>query len=437
MAQRDLTQAPSSKATQHKPAVAPPATQAAAVKGSLKGLNFEQGRRALSPDGDRPAQAQQAAPPPPAAAQGKKGKAWYQHVGDFGKGLYLGGKDTVTGLATLGKGAWNLTGGWLTNPEAARGSWETTKGVASAVVNDPGKVWDAVKQPYVEAWQQGRPGEAIGRGTFEVITALVGTKGADKLAKGSKVAKLANKADDVGRLANKADDVGRLANKVDDVGKVTNKADDVGKVLNKADDVGGVAKKGNGLQSTADIEVLYQQAAVAQKDLASGVGDIAARTGGKPMIPTALKGRERALEKVAAEYGGDASNLTDLARASIEYEKMDDLTKGLAELQKRFPSVRVKDRFAKPTEAGYRDILVNVKAPNGHVCEVQLHLKQILEVKGGAGHKIYEEVRTIQANAAKAGRSLTPEELKRVATLQAQSRELYDAAFRSAGGAAR
>jgi hypothetical protein len=80
---------------------------------------------------------------------------------------------------------------------------------------------------------------------------------------------------------------------------------------------------------------------------------------------------------------------------------------------------------------------VNVKASNGYVCKVQLHLKQILEVKGGAGHKIYEEVRTIQANAAKAGRALTPDEVQQVARLRAQSRELYDAAIRSAGGAAK
>ncbi|WP_218081257.1 hypothetical protein [Anthocerotibacter panamensis] len=39
-----------------------------------------------------------------------------EHVGDFGKGLYEGGKDALTGLGSMAKGAWNLTGGWVSNP---------------------------------------------------------------------------------------------------------------------------------------------------------------------------------------------------------------------------------------------------------------------------------------------------------------------------------
>jgi hypothetical protein len=35
------------------------------------------------------------------------------------------------------------------------------------------------------------------------------------------------------------------------------------------------------------------------------------------MIPDKLKRRERALQKINADYGGDASRITDLARSSI------------------------------------------------------------------------------------------------------------------------
>ncbi len=145
------------------------------------------------------------------------------HVGDFGVGLYEGGKDLVTGLGGMAQGAWNLTGGWLTNPDASRRTVETLKNVGSAVVENPGGVVDAVTEPYKKAWAEGRPGEAIGRGTFEVLSVVVGTKGLDKLAKGSK---LAGAADDVARVANKADDAARAGNRVDDVVRAGSKVDD-------------------------------------------------------------------------------------------------------------------------------------------------------------------------------------------------------------------
>jgi hypothetical protein len=91
-----------------------------------------------------------------------------------------------------------------------REQWEKSnqklEQTVSTVVDNPGLVWDAVKEPYVKAWEEGRPGEAIGRGTFEVVTAIIGTKGADKLAKGSKlgtVAKVADKVEDVAKVADK------------------------------------------------------------------------------------------------------------------------------------------------------------------------------------------------------------------------------------------
>ncbi len=37
-------------------------------------------------------------------------------------------------------------------------------------------------------------------------------------------------------------------------------------------------------------------------------------------------------------------------------------------------------RFVKPARGGYRDVLVNVRI-NGYVTELQLHLKQIYEVR--------------------------------------------------------
>ena len=89
--------------------------------------------------------------------------------------------------------------------------------------------------------------------------------------------------------------------------------------------------------------------------------------------------------------------------------------------------VRGKDRFEKPTDAGYRDMLYNLRMGNGHIVEVQLNLKQIVDVKKGAGHKIYEKIRDIEAKAK--DRDMTNEEKQQIEELNAQSRGLYDQAM--------
>jgi hypothetical protein len=189
-----------------------------------------------------------------------------------------------------------------------------------------------------------------------------------------------------------------------------------------------------GAQRTADLDQLYKDAAVAQKELGDATVDIAGKTGGKPIIPDQLKGRPRALEKVETEYKGDASRLTDLARSSVEYKKLDDVYKGLELLKSKYEIVTIKDRFATPTKAGYRDILLTVRMSNGHVCEVQLHLEQVLAVKSGKGHELYEIIRSLEAKAVKEARALTPEELAKIDWANAESRKLYGEAIEKATG---
>ncbi|MFN3201564.1 MAG: RelA/SpoT domain-containing protein [Bradymonadia bacterium] len=172
---------------------------------------------------------------------------------------------------------------------------------------------------------------------------------------------------------------------------------------------------------------------MAQEELATVTNDIAGATGGEAKIPPNLKGRPRAEEKLAADYGGDVSRLTDLARTSIIYENIQDVYRGLEQIQGQFEITKLKDRFSNPTDQGYRDILLNVRMSNGHVVEIQLHMRQIIEVKGGVGHKIYEEIRTIQARAVAERRALTPDELARIEQLNAQSRAAYDSALGDGG----
>ena len=173
---------------------------------------------------------------------------------------------------------------------------------------------------------------------------------------------------------------------------------------------------------------LYEEAAVAKVEFDPIVSSIASMTNGTAKIPK-LKDQNTAVGKSEGEYGGDHSRLVDICRASIIYNSYKDLMEGLGKSKEMITLVREKNRFAEPTLAGYRDILLNVRLSNGHIAELQLHLQQIMDVKNGVGHKLYEEVRSIERAAKEAARALTPEEAAKVDQLLEESRIHYDAAF--------
>lgn len=150
-----------------------------------------------------------------------------------------------------------------------------------------------------------------------------------------------------------------------------------------------------------------------------------------------MKDKERSKEKVDADYGGDWSKLGDIVRASVAVDSMDQITDVMKKLRASGLKLarKPKDRFAKPTEAGYRDVIMNVEYPNGHVGELQLHLKGILKAKE-AGHKLYEEVRTIEGNAKKEGRAeLTDKELGSINEANRKMQDQYQQAWDKATGA--
>lgn len=131
---------------------------------------------------------------------------------------------------------------------------------------------------------------------------------------------------------------------------------------------------------------------------ASKVSDAEWQKPGGMLFIASLKGAERAQEKVTADYGGDWSRLLDVVRCTIAVDSLDDL-KGVSDRLQQAGMVMAKpekDRFKKPTAEGYRDILMNVRLPNGIIAEVQLNVKGMLRAKN-EGHKFYEASRSIQA----------------------------------------
>jgi hypothetical protein len=121
-------------------------------------------------------------------------------------------------------------------------------------------------------------------------------------------------------------------------------------------------------------------------------------------------------------------------RASIAVDTVDELDGVVGALRKSGLKLakKPKDRFAKPTEAGYRDIMMNVQYPNGHIGELQLHVKSMIKAKSQA-HKDYEVVRTIESKAKEEKRNtLSEQEMNTILEANKRMQNTYGSAWEQA-----
>jgi hypothetical protein len=168
-------------------------------------------------------------------------------------------------------------------------------------------------------------------------------------------------------------------------------------------------------QPVADLGELYAHNAMLKPEYDHQVQAIASATGGSTKFRSGegMKSLGRTLEKITADYGGDASRIIDLTGASIYYDSVDELVKGYQAVEANpfFNVVRVKNSLMKTD--GYGDINLAVEMGSadfeievdgvkkkehyaGFIIELQLHLTAILDKKE-QGHKQYEEQRAIAA----------------------------------------
>lgn len=157
-------------------------------------------------------------------------------------------------------------------------------------------------------------------------------------------------------------------------------------------------------------------------------------TPGPILVTAPLKGKKRAEEKVEADYGGDWSRLQDVVRATIAVDTFDQVKSVLGELRKSGVKMAKppSDRFTHPTSVGYRDVKMNLQYSNGHIGELQVHVKAILKAKDQA-HKEYETVRTIEAKAKVENRdTLTDDEQAEVDKANARMKQMYEEAWKGA-----
>ncbi len=185
-------------------------------------------------------------------------------------------------------------------------------------------------------------------------------------------------------------------------------------------------------QRFRDLDTLYGEAAAADQSLRQMTRELAACTGGKAVFPPGggLKGRKRAQEKVEVELGGDASLLMDISRSSIEYGDVDQVYCALQYIiEKGYDVVRLKDRALVPLPSGFWDIHLNLRMPNGHIAELQLHLRKIRQYSIEKGHQYYARIRAMEARAVRENRPLTREERATIDRLNCEQRGVYKSAF--------
>ena len=94
----------------------------------------------------------------------------------------------------------------------------------------------------------------------------------------------------------------------------------------------------------------------------------------------------------------------------------------------------MKDRALEPLVSGFWDIHLNLCMPNGHIAELQLHLKEIRQYSIARGHDGYEQIRDMEARAARENRSLSPEERATIDRINCEQRRVYQAAFKRGQG---
>jgi hypothetical protein len=161
-------------------------------------------------------------------------------------------------------------------------------------------------------------------------------------------------------------------------------------------------------------------------------GEIDYSTPGPVVVIGSTKKREAAEDKVRERYGGNWSEgAVDLVRASIAVDKYEDLRGVIDKLKKSGIELvsRPRNRFRTATAAGYRDVVLNARLPNGHVMELQLHLKPMLQAKE-QNHALYSQIKGLDDKVRDKRREEIPEDvMERFHTLTSRQREVYERAW--------
>jgi hypothetical protein len=183
------------------------------------------------------------------------------------------------------------------------------------------------------------------------------------------------------------------------------------------------------------LRQMFEAAARAKPQFDSIVQDIVREVGGATAMLADLKGTKRAFDKVRDDYAGDASQIKDLVRGTIEVRTLEQAQAVIERLGQRFAILPKGQRNllradVEPVD-GYRDAKFNVMI-DGHVAEIQVNVPAMMAAKKDA-HAAYEARSKIERASAK--RERTPAEQAEIDRLNAEMKAVYDSAWAEATSA--
>ena len=106
-----------------------------------------------------------------------------------------------------------------------------------------------------------------------------------------------------------------------------------------------------------------------------------------------------------SSFGGDASQLSDIVRATLEFPMHPNVLQDMYAAVEymvyagklngcRVRVTHLHDRYQHAFKGGYKDILCLLQI-NGFVCELQLNIDKMLKIKESIGHSQYEKMRKV------------------------------------------
>ena len=143
------------------------------------------------------------------------------------------------------------------------------------------------------------------------------------------------------------------------------------------------------------------------------------------------KSDARAVEKAFDDYNEtgvmDFERIKDMNRGNYITDNFQDYKDIVNAIKTNFEFVEGKNRLENPTSDGYRDLLLNVKMPNGTYAEIQILPKKMSELKTKL-HPLYEKTRVL-AKLIDRGEA-TLEERIEFQKLREQQRKQYGAGWK-------
>ena len=179
-----------------------------------------------------------------------------------------------------------------------------------------------------------------------------------------------------------------------------------------------------------ELTGILRRASSVKVEFDSLLTELADSVGADAMLAP-VKSFARAMEKVCADYNGDATRLKDAVRGTLVVTTASEAQALLAKVADLLP-VQVKRNWlvegAKVPSPMYRDVLMYVTI-DGVVCELQINTVAMIQAKD-YGHRLYEGARSLVAGATLSGDNLDEEEFKALQRLVRRQIQIYTDAWK-------